>query len=499
MIQESDYAHTNGRSYIVNPNQSEAQTPPPYELESEERLLGSLLIQPKFWGLAEALVPADFVGPNGRVFEALGHCMTVGLPMDAVNIANYLRDSHRLVEVGGLAAIIRLRDTVGVLIDRQITELVERVQRAAASRQAAAHIHRTLTTLYAEPQGVEEHLTKLRQALDTIQPMRKNAFDGEGLAQILAPQPEQPYIIPSLSIGPGYPTMFAGFSHSGKTMLLQDMMLDMAAGKFLFGAYHVKKPLRCLHLNYDQNAVNTRTRYAKLLRSKSYKADDLHSAFELCNRPPAYLNDIKAKLALRRKCERFDVCLIDSFLAALPGVDENASNIRRYLDELAEISEATGCTMMVIHHAGKSRGEEVEERQKPRGSSAIVDAVDGLFTVTSVPDTTDQCVVKQVKNKNEGTRVEFGITIETTQEHIRLVHMDMRQMQKADVMGAIKREILQHLTGLPNHRFSGNTLALAKKLKKRVEDVRAAVSMLESERKISLAKEAGLSYIRACF
>tara|TARA_R110000868_G_scaffold93573_4_gene258798 strand:+ start:552 stop:1184 length:633 start_codon:yes stop_codon:yes gene_type:complete len=78
------------------------------------------------------------------------------------------------------------------------------------------------------------------------------------------------------------------------------------------------------------------------------------------------------------------MALFDSFRAAIPGVDENSSEVRRYLDVLLEVTERTGCVMLVIHHLGKSSADPRQQRdpvQMLRGSSGINDALDTSWAV----------------------------------------------------------------------------------------------------------------------
>jgi RecA-family ATPase len=65
--------------------------------------------------------------------------------------------------------------------------------------------------------------------------------------------------------------------------------------------------------------------------------------------------------------------MIDSFRAAIPGQDENESSVRTFLDKLTRVSETTGCSFVVLHHAGKG-SKEKDGREKGRGSGAIFDA-----------------------------------------------------------------------------------------------------------------------------
>src|SRR5690606_11381173 len=81
-----------------------------------------------------------------------------------------------------------------------------------------------------------------------------------------------------------------------------------------------------------------------------------------------------------KELEGFSLCIIDSLRAAAPSIDENSSDVRRVLDVLNRVSEKTGCTCLVIHHARKpSKDSSGGARMAIRGSGAIYDACSSVL------------------------------------------------------------------------------------------------------------------------
>jgi hypothetical protein len=99
---------------------------------------------------------------------------------------------------------------------------------------------------------------------------------------------------------------------------------------------------------------------------------------------PKALDRDDAEKWLAEVCAGVSVVVVDSFRAAWPSLDENASDSRRALDTLFRVSERTGAAFVVIHHSGKKSGER-GQRERLRGSSALFDACQNvlLFEPTS--------------------------------------------------------------------------------------------------------------------
>jgi len=111
--------------------------------------------------------------------------------------------------------------------------------------------------------------------------------------------------------------------------------------------------------------------------------EQLRGMLKIACLPDIRLSDAEAEEWLIRECAGMAVCIIDSLRATILGCDENDSSVRAFLDKLLRVSEVTGCTFLLIHHAGKGRGEG-DQREAGRGSSAIFDAAGTVLKMTAV-------------------------------------------------------------------------------------------------------------------
>lgn len=191
--------------------------------------------------------------------------------------------------------------------------------------------------------------------------------------ELAEPLPPIPWVCEKLELAPGAVNIWAGYGYSGKTLAAQELLISVAAGKFVWGAI----PCRAgsvMHLDYEQGRRLTSERYQRLCRGADVNLRELGDNIKAVPFPPQYLDTDAGLKWLENICTGVTLCVVDSLRAAMPTVDENASDVRKYLDPLARVSERSACTFILIHH-GRKRGERDHgAAQSVRGSSAIFDA-----------------------------------------------------------------------------------------------------------------------------
>lgn len=87
---------------------------PPQNLEAEQSVLGALMLEPEAGSsVFEILQPDDFYRDNHRlIFVAVRDLFERGNPVDLVTVAETLRQSGRLEQVGGIATISQIARSV---------------------------------------------------------------------------------------------------------------------------------------------------------------------------------------------------------------------------------------------------------------------------------------------------------------------------------------------------------------------------------------------------
>lgn len=218
--------------------------------------------------------------------------------------------------------------------------------------------------------------------------------DGAALA---APLPEQVYLCRELGFMPGPPFVIAARSGVGKSMLANTILAQVEAGDPVLEKWNVTpRPGTegVVLISLEMSAYQTRKRWQETYAG--LRCDLSHAritSFNLAGKPFRYrdpsrreneLSNLGLKASLVKALTGKRLAVIDPLKVFYADGDENASEFRNVLDFLASASEESGCPIIVLHHAGK--GNRDNPADLLRGTAAIFDAAEGVFTVTREDD-----------------------------------------------------------------------------------------------------------------
>ena len=144
----------------------------PHDVEAEEAVLGSLLIDPDaLYRVASFLRPEDFyIQKNGWIYEAILSLHERREPVDFVTLRNELEARGLLEEVGGAAYLARLIDTVPTAIHVEAYGRI--VEEAAIRRRLISAASDIAQLAYQEGQEIGEVLDRAEQSLFAISQRR---------------------------------------------------------------------------------------------------------------------------------------------------------------------------------------------------------------------------------------------------------------------------------------------------------------------------------------
>ncbi len=248
-------------------------------------------------------------------------------------------------------------------------------------------------------------------------PPDKPAFEWLTTADIFAPLPPTPWAVEGLQLAPGRPGAFVGFGSSMKSLSAQSAALSMATGQAVWGEFAVPRPLNVRHIDMEQGKFATRKRYQRLAIGQGLDWDAIDGRLQLACHPRFSLADKNAEEVLAKVSADADVVLLDSLRALLPGVDENSSEVRVYIDRLTRVSEAEGVVFILIHHSPKPSKERTDKRAFMRGSGGIYDGCGSVFLISGSGQ--DDRTVDHIKPpaEAEGGEVEtFGLRVEDVED-----------------------------------------------------------------------------------
>ncbi len=144
----------------------------PHNVEAEEALLGSLLIDPEaIFRVSPFLRPEDFyIVKNGWIYEAILALHDRREPADFVTVCDELERQGRLDEVGGPAYISSLINAVPSAIHAEAYGRI--VERTAIRRRLIAAAGQIASLAYEESEDVEEVLDRAEQTLFGVSQQR---------------------------------------------------------------------------------------------------------------------------------------------------------------------------------------------------------------------------------------------------------------------------------------------------------------------------------------
>jgi len=255
---------------------------------------------------------------------------------------------------------------------------------------------------------------------------------------IFAPEPDPKLVVPHFGITPGPPIALIGQGYVGKTIIAMSMGIAVASGKDVFGVH------RCMqgnwrHLDHEQGRRHTKSRIRRLVAGLGIDREELRGHLSVAVYPRLTLTSPNALDYYKQLFDGQDLVTIDALKGVTPGVDENSSEIRDYIDLLSRASEATGAACVLIHHGGKTPiGGNRPRKESARGSSAIFDACAAAFVLTGVKG--DPVHVSHEKDRELGfTVADFGLKIEDVtidgdpKGGLKVVHLEKEQLRSAEV------------------------------------------------------------------
>lgn len=265
----------------------------------------------------------------------------------------------------------------------QLATHVALVREGAARRRVADRLRSDAATLGEAELGdwAERHVRGVVEAA-AVPGAGWETVTGAPLAE---PVPPVPWLCEPMQLAPGRPIILAAYGGSGKTWLACELALALATGRreVLGGAWRLAASCPVLHLNFEMPHQALMARYQRLAQGTG--ADLASAELHLASRgqlggdtltTPTFASTLTD--TVRRTGA--GLVVIDSLRAATAGIDENSSDSRKCLDLLLGVSDATGTTVLVIHHEGKppTQGQR-ETVHRLRGSSALVDACDATW------------------------------------------------------------------------------------------------------------------------
>lgn len=144
----------------------------PHNIEAEEAVLGSLLIDPEaLFRVSPFLKPDDFyIQKNGWIYESILRLHERREPIDFVTLCDELERQDRLEEIGGAAHVTHLINAVPSAIHVEAYGHI--VEQDAIRRRLINAASRIAQLAYQEDQDVDQTVDRAEQALFSVSERR---------------------------------------------------------------------------------------------------------------------------------------------------------------------------------------------------------------------------------------------------------------------------------------------------------------------------------------
>lgn len=439
-----------------------------YTHEGEQLFLGHLIYEPeKLRGAVPAELKAGhfYQGPHARIFEAVQAVYAAGRLPTKDLVKEQLKATDRLAEAGAVVDEVWSKALRAAVASPKILAGHAALIIEMATRRKLLEVTPLIGALAGEldagrGDGAIKTITKMKALLERVPVAAATAASGArplawlSASDLTATVEEPKYLVEKVALAPGTLCILAGQAFSGKSVVAHELALCIAGNRSSLGGHGmITTPGPVALLDYEMGRALTVRRIQRLCKGRGL---DLASLVEerrvrVACFPDVKLTDADAIDRMRGALEGVAFAVIDSARAMMPGVDENDSAVRTYLDQLGELADTTGTAILLLHHAGKLTNEQKSDpRAYFRGSSGFLDAVSTAYVLTTDADEPQACVFRHIKCRHRGVPAKpFKLVIEdkvssvkpnsndpADRAALRLLYQDWLEVKEADSTSA---------------------------------------------------------------
>jgi len=373
-----------------------------FDTNAEKALLGSILINPEL--ISEAIdTPSEYFHSerHAAIFNAMRDIYRRGDAPDFVATAAELENSGRFANVGGYQYLAEITNdtpshTNFYVYLQRVTDLGQRRVFVDAAAKAAQKAFDTSTPL-----------TEALSALSTPQSSTASSWFSQALSpqELTAPPTPTEWIVESY-VARNTLNIWYGVPGGKKSFILADLATCAANGIPWLNTILVDdetKPAQGLHtstskilwLDLDNGRKLTAKRFSALLSAHNSLPDNI-IAVSMPSPWPFMDRDEPAQLLFDTISQNeIDLVIIDNLGHITGEVDENSSDMAKVMSRLRRIVDASGSSIIVIHHARKSINGRLGDNL--RGSSSVEASLDSAFFIEPDEDDKSSSTIRPTK------------------------------------------------------------------------------------------------------
>lgn len=368
------------------PNRQDRRHPPQIQVingpaqstQSEQSVLGAMMLDSEIIdNVRQVLARTDFYRENHRVlFARLLEMRDARIEIDFVTTCEELRKYGELDECGSAAYLSALLTTCPT------SKNWRHYARAVGESSRARLLNTALTQAQTILQGGDDSalpgvIEALRQQIEQQAQLAKREHDGDelpciSLADMMAQDyPEPKWVVPGIL--PEGLTLFSGSPKTGKSWLVLNLALAVAAGGVALGTTPVEQG-DVLYLALEDNARRLTNRAAKVLLQAA-PPERMSVSTEWPDQDRGGLDYLETWLKAHPDARLIVIDTLQKFRPA------RRANANAYVEDydatvgLKRLCDAYGVAIVLVHHTTKSQQDDVfDEASGSKGLQGGVDA-----------------------------------------------------------------------------------------------------------------------------
>ncbi len=355
----------------------------PRNVEAERALVGSVLIRNGMTDRAARVKPEHFSDVLLReLWGVISRLSAENQEIDTISVGDACKGLDFENKVPAL-----LTSLVGNVVptSMHIDKYAAIVETTAAKRKLAIVLNKIAKIAFSDgkydPGAVfAEAIVEIEKAGEGMTFFDRERWTAAELAALEVT--EDPWMLDGLLIEGGL-NLVAGEFASGKTFCVLDLAIGAASGGMAWG--RKVKPSTVLYFGADNSRSNLVRRVRALAEGRGIDPPHETLTFDLS---PLDLSTSAGMAVIREAIaeHQADLVIVDAVIRYLGALDENAAaDIGRLMAGFRDMANATGATIVLIHHLRKLSGQLTKTKiaDRIRGSGDFLGAVDSAVVLST--------------------------------------------------------------------------------------------------------------------
>ena len=214
-------------------------------------------------------------------------------------------------------------------------------------------------------------------------------------ADWLESTPPEPDQIMEDTFDKGDKVAFIASSKLKKTFFLLMFLLCLAAGR-PFLSWHIPKPRRILHVQFEIQGHHYHRRVKRMAKALGITAADLGDRFNILNARGLGIAGPEGieKIGLIAAGINPEIISFDPLYKVATGAENAAEDLKGILNCFDELAKKTGAAILYVHHDPKGNSGDRDVRDRGAGSNILGRDYDAAITLTPHAQEPDTAVVE---------------------------------------------------------------------------------------------------------